>query len=105
MRVNPFLHDPPKLVQVKARLSNVTPEDLSAWASGLRYDCTITVHTGVWFDLEEKVTLVEPGCTLELQLFPGGTAQRAFEQRLQLLLEEQDERYAWVEYDGVGRLV
>ncbi len=108
MRVSRMFHDPPKMVQVKARLSNCSPDELSAWATCHRYDCTITVHTGVWYDLEEKVTLVEPGLTLEMQL-PGGATgkydRQHFEDRLQQLLGALDEEYAWVEYDGEGRLV
>lgn len=111
MRVFPMFRDPPKpepLITVKARISNCEPEVLAAWAAEHRYDCTITVHTGVWFDLDTKITLVEPGLTLEMQL-NGGTYKlsyrRNFELRLTQLLETLDEQYAWVEYDGVGRLV
>ncbi len=105
MRVNPFLHDPPKQINVRVRVSNVTIKELAEWAERNRYDCTITPHFGVWYDAEKNETLHEKGLTLETAIDSQEHQRCRFESVLRGFLKAHGEQFAWVEYNGEGRLV
>lgn len=91
-------------MRVKVMVSNVNRQQLAAWFGGWLYDCTVINHTGVWYDEKNAVNHVEEGATATFFL-PRGEEPAVFETRLRGFLDRLGERYAWVEYDGEGRLV
>lgn len=93
-------------MKVRVMVSNVNRQQMANWFAAWLHDCTVHDHTGTWWNPKTSTMLTEDGATAEFQLPDGDEVERkVFETRLRGFLDRQGERFAWIEYDGEGRLI